>query len=301
MNVQRPLAIVNDRAGRFGSAARVPALLRGFAAQYGCAMTIRMVRGEGDARHFAGRAAAAGHDVLIVAGGDGTLAEAASGMRAAPLPLLILPTGSANLLARELNIPLDVPRALALLAEGTLRPIDCGYVPEHDRILLTAAILGVGTRIFEDAVGTFKNVLGYPAYVLAAFKNLRRQERAHFQMTVDGRVREEQGQMAVVANTNVGSLRPLHLGPSVRLDDGILDVIVFRHQNVMDLLSIIAGMVRNPDRPHPQLAYDRARDVRITAQPQLPIGMDGETLPDAALHVTVQPHALCVFVPRAGS
>lgn len=298
MRWRNALAIINPRAGRWGSERAVPRLLRKAFATHSNQVTIRTVGGSLDAQTWAEHAAQEGFDFLIVSGGDGTVHAAATGLlRSQTLPLAILPTGSGNLLAAELGIPRRIASAIELLETGSVRTIDIGNVTSHDRLLLAVGAVGYGSTIIADARQELKSFLGRPAYYVSALKHLIRIPRAHFSCRFDGTLAEIDAQMIVVANTDIETLSLRRLGATIAVDDGLLDVLVFSHKNFQEFAKVLSGIVLPGKKRTLQLQTFQAKDVAIEATPPLPLVLDGEQYESGPLHVRAAHRAIPILVP----
>lgn len=299
MKWKKALAVINPRAGRWGSEKAVPRLLRFAFEKNGGDLVIRTIAGSQDARIWATHAAGEGFDLIIVSGGDGTIHETVNGfLRSTPLPIAIVPTGSGNLLARELGIPKKPKSAIRLIHAGGLRSIDVGAMTSHDRVLLNALTLGYGSRIIADARKELKNLFGYPAYILTALRHMIRITRAKFHCVIDGVEKDFDAQMVMLANVGLTSLRLRKLGPRVLPDDGRFNLILFRHRRFQDLLSILAGIALPHRKPSVRLASYLGKTFTLTSQPSLPLLVDGEACESGTVTVEVRPRAAVFLVPE---
>jgi YegS/Rv2252/BmrU family lipid kinase len=295
MHWNKALAIINPRAGRWRSEKNAARLLRNAFAHEGGSLVIREVSGAQDARMWAKEAAREGFDCCIVVGGDGTIHEVVNGFSLSTmLPLAILPTGSGNVLAAELGIPKAIKDAVRCVHHGRLRTIDIGRALSHGRCFTNALTVGYGSRIIADARQELKTLFGYPAYILTAFAKLISIPTAQFRCVFDGAAHQFEAQMILVANVSFKSLRLHHIGPPVSIDDGLLTAMVFRHKTLQDLARLLAGIVRRPQTPLPQVQIFSARTIEITSEPLLPVLFDGELCESKAVRVAVWPHSLPV-------
>lgn len=302
MTLHKALAIINPKAGRHGSEKDVARELQKQCTPLGIDLAIRMVEKEDDARTWAASAGADGCDVVIVAGGDGTINETVVGLRSGGnLPIAIIPTGSANLLAMELGIPANVPKAVAIALKGEIQHIDLAYCASHKRYLLNAAAIGYASKVFEDAKQHYKNVFGFPAYLFAGFKNIFSVKAHRFFCTIDDREEPIKAQMVVIANNNLAGLRLVNLGPKVLYNDGKLDLIAFDHKNAVAIARLMADMMLNPTTPKPQLRYFQARTIEVRTKFQQPITIDGEVFRGKYFQATILPGGLSVVVPAAAT
>lgn len=301
MRYHNVLAIINPRAGRKGSEKHVGQHLTEFCKRRGANLSIRTIAGPADARVWAAHAAQEGFDSVAIAGGDGTINETVAGLHeSVMLPILLVPTGSTNLIAQELKIPKTPAKAILLLEEGEERPCDLANVTSHDRVMVTSVAVGYGSRIVEDAREVLKNFLGYPAYLVAAVKNIIRVPTASFTCTVDGVAATLTGQMVLVSNMNMTSLKLVNFGPRVRPDDGKLNLIVFNHSSVTKIVELVANMVLFPDKPKPELTILEGTKIEVHATPSLPITIDGEMVQGDRVTIECLPSAMTVIVPKTG-
>jgi len=125
-------------------------------------------------------------DALAVYGGDGTLTEAIGGLIGSDVPLIILPGGTANVMAKELGIPLDLKEACGLLSQfpATLKSIDVG---EFDKRYFVVGIsFGFGADLVKGADRVTKNKFGILSYFLSAAEALMRTRKAVYHLNIDG-------------------------------------------------------------------------------------------------------------------
>ncbi len=249
----------------------------------------------GDACRMAREAAQSGVDVVAVYGGDGTIADAAAGLAGQGVPMAILPGGTANNMAHELGIPLNLAQAARLIVEGgTVQPIDVGRVGERLFLvrlsigLLADAVLGAGAEI--------KAQFGELAYIFAALQAMREPHAARYRVTVDRQTEEVEGVGAFVANSGSAALHSVPIAPHVDASDGLLDAVVFRRADLPSIISY-AVSAATPDILPAPLPHWRGREIAISTQPPHRAAADGEPLGQTPLMASVVPRALAVIVP----
>lgn len=179
------------------------------------------------------RAIDAGADVVVAIGGDGTVRAVAESVAGTGIPLGIIPMGTGNIFARNMDLPLgDIPALLRIALDGRDVPTDVGRVvlnrgpkgPDEEHLFLVMAGVGFDAEMVAGADERLKRRLGWLAYFFAAIKHLR-SRRIHAAVSVDGS-REVQGQMRTVLFTNVGRLPGgLILAPDATAEDGLLDAV----------------------------------------------------------------------------
>lgn len=295
MTWKAPLLIVNPKAGRNGSERDA---VRAMQNHFGQSLTVKTVAELSDTRQWAAAANKNGHDLLVIAGGDGTINEAVTGMKqGGMLPLGILPTGSGNLLAQELGLPHNIAKAASVLAHGTEHAIDIGFSPSHQQYIVNAAAIGFGSQLFEDANQGLKNILGYPAYLVAALKHIFTIRKSRFLCQFDEHGVALFTQVLIIANSNLASIRFVNFGNNVTIDDGLLDVMAFGHNHIGDMASIVGTMMLHPGELPDRMSHHQAATIQIRTRETVPMTIDGETFHGSYLEVIALPRALTVIVP----
>lgn len=253
-----------------------------------------MAKKEGDVYALAKEMAARGDvAVLAVCGGDGTVMEAARALYRTNTALAIIPGGTANVMAKELNIPLEVDAALELLRSGnTVRSIDMGLV--NDCPFLIRVNMGLFSDMITETDPALKEKWGQLAYGLTAFQTLGR-DAVTFELTIDGRSFEQEAVALTVTNAgNVGRAGYSFL-PDISVDDGLLDVIALDKADVGSLLRVTGSILLQKDSS--VLKHWKARSVSVRLPPGSSWLCDDKEENATDLSIKVAPAALRVVVP----
>jgi diacylglycerol kinase (ATP) len=254
----------------------------------------------GDAIRFAKAAAKEGVDALAVYGGDGTLMEAISGLIGSEIPLVILPGGSANVMATELGIPTDLKEACTLLSPGRIdtRTIDVGQFDK--RYFLVGISLGFQADIVNGADRKTKNKIGILAYFLSAVRALKITKKAVYHLRIDGQEHEVQGLMCLITNTGNLGFSNISFDKHIDVSDGFLDVVVVRKANLsLFRLMVVTWLKRERPDNLELVEHWQGKDISVSASPKQMIQCDGELLEKLPLHIKVVPGAIRVVVPKA--
>ena len=236
-----------------------------------------------------------GCDVVFVAGGDGTVMAAATAMASSGVPLAILPVGTGNLLARNLDLPLnDETACLRIGIAGRDRAIDVAGVA--DRKFVVMAGLGFDAAIMRDAPEGLKKAVGWPAYVVSATKHLRGRGMRVTITLDDGTPLQRRVRTVVVGN--VGKLQGnIPLLPDAKPDDGVLDIVVISIRNVLDWVRVGGRVMRRADVPDRRMERFTAKHVLIEASHTQPRQLDGDVIePGKLMDIHIEPGALTVRV-----
>lgn len=234
-------------------------------------------------------------DVVFVCGGDGTVMAAVTALAGCEMPLAILPAGTGNLLARNLDLPLnDEEEALRIGISGRTKEIDVAAV--EDRKFAVMAGLGFDAAIMRDAPEGLKKKVGWPAYVVSAGKHLRGRG-IRVTLTVDDGTPMHRRVRTVVVG-NVGKLQGnIPLLPDAEPDDGYLDVVVIAPRNVIDWMRVTGRVVRRAHVPDRRMERFRAKHVLIEASRSQPRQLDGDVIEDGrTMDIRIEPRALKVRV-----
>lgn len=241
-----------------------------------------------------------GFDTVVAAGGDGTISGVIDGLVHTGLLLGILPVGTVNTLARELDIPLDLESALSLLVgeHATIR-MDVGQVEGHC-IALNASV-GVSTSTMQATGQQEKRRFGPLAYLVPGLKALFGAQPHDFEIEVDGCSRHWRASEVVVANGGTVGDPVLRWGPDIRVDDGQLDLCVVRARSLLDYLLIAWNLLWGTQRRDRRLRCQRVRhSVSIQGRETMPVQVDGEIVGETPIRVEVLPHAVHVIIPEPG-
>jgi diacylglycerol kinase family enzyme len=250
---------------------------------------------------MAREAVAAGATVVAVAGGDGTVRAVAEGLTGTGVALAVVPQGTGNLLARNLELPLDVDTALDAVVDGTDRRIDVGRLVGGDdegTVFTIMAGAGFDAAMMRDAPEGLKAAVGWPAYLVGGARGMRRQ-RARLELVVDGGA-PVRARVRTVLVGNLGKLQGgLELLPDARPDDGLLDVALVAPRNPFDWARLAWRGLTGRHRTDHRLRTWQAREVDVRLQRPQPRQVDGDLVPDRdRLTVRVEPGALVVRVPK---
>ncbi|WP_395672546.1 diacylglycerol/lipid kinase family protein [Inquilinus sp.] len=262
---------------------------------------------EGDALSRALDAAfASDAEAILVGGGDGTIIAAAERLLAegraggACRPLGIVPLGTANLLARDLGIPLSPEAALPALLAGTTKRIDVGLV--NGRIFLNSSLPGIAPRMVQqrERMRHTPGPLKWLRLVRAFFRGFDRGPRLHVVLQADDRpVRLVTRTLAVSNNPLAEGFGAIH--SRAALDGGVLGVYAARIGRRLDLWRLLARLVAGTWQHDPATAALASRRINvISRRTRLWVANDGENhLLATPLRYRILPRALTVLVPRA--
>jgi YegS/Rv2252/BmrU family lipid kinase len=251
-------------------------------------------QGPGDGVRLAQLAAEQSYDVVIAAGGDGTINEVVNGLAGSTTALATLPLGTVNVWARELGLPLNPRVAAEALLGWQVRSIDLGLA--GGRYFLLMAGVGFDAEVAAGVRPEEKRRLGALAYVLYGLDRVLRVRGTRAVLTIDGRRVKGRIMLVVVGNSQLygGVVKITH---RATIDDGLLDVCVIKGDGLLSALVHAFSILRRRYSLDQEIEYYRARTVKITARPALPVQVDGDTFGETPITVQVVPGALHALMP----
>ncbi|MDK1360556.1 diacylglycerol kinase family protein [Arthrobacter sp. zg-Y1219] len=247
-----------------------------------------------------------GADVVVAAGGDGTIREVARALANAPAALGLLPLGTGNLLARNLGLPVaDLPASVRAALHGQERRIDMGTMTLENSVtgqgsssaFLVMGGIGLDAEVLAATRDDLKKRVGWMAYSEAGVRLLPGR-RTKMSISVDGeppRVRKVRS----ILFANIGRLPAgIDFIPEARMDDGLLDVVVMSPRGLAGWLWLAGKVVTKYPKDIPVIDHRRARTVEIRVGQPTRTQLDGDVTGAAtSVRVQVNPLALLVRAP----
>lgn len=266
--------------------------------------------GPGDATTYAREAVAQGCEAIFVVGGDGTLAQVADGLIGSDTALGVLPGGTGNVFARQLNLPVAGPlhpkpmlEATRALLAGNIRRVDVGSVTLQGGIVRHfLAWSGIGfDAMVNRAVNADperKRQLGLAAFALTAFMSLRDMAGTATRLRVDGTRANCRLLMLVVNNIQLYGV-VFKMAENAVIDDGELDVYAFQGKDPSRILLHTARLALRRHVTDPQVGIYRGRRIEIAPRRPLPVHVDGDYVGETPAIIEILPHALNLMVPAS--
>ena len=212
-------------------------------------------------------------------------------------PLGIIPLGTANVLARELGIPVLLDAAVSLLA-GPHKTAAIDAMKVKDKHYFTQVGVGIDSLMIAGTTRERKRRFGRVAYMTTAVACLVGFEPRRFVVRVDGRTTHRRASQVLLANCGTLGQPPFRWGPDIAPGDGRIDVCIARARTLVDYTRLGWLVLRGRHRDSPNVHYLVAhRSVSIHTKKALPVQADGEIIGETPVEVRVIHGAIRVVVP----
>lgn len=268
--------------------------------QQGWQAELRLTQHAGDARLLAKEAVAQKIDVAIAFGGDGTINEVIQELAGSETTLGVLPSGTVNVWAREIGIPLDIAGARNVLLHGQTRRIDLGHTPGHYFLLMAGVGLdGEVTNAVEKKPAKRFGVLGYllmSAWFGLSYPSFRAS------LEIDGRTVKINALQIIVGNTQLygGAIKYTW---HAKFDDGLLDVCVVKKQTALKRIATISDFLLRREQRKQWVSYFTCTSLTISTRKSVAMQIDGDhkgyiNENDTSTTFNIVPGALKVIIPQ---
>ena len=319
--------IYNPNAGRIDVRRELGLVIK-YLERNGWTVVFHETRTPLEATALARRAALEGADVVIAAGGDGTVNEVVSGLVNTHVALGVLPIGTTNVWALQMRIPtvnpifMPSPRlakfmfdleeriehvlplsyyrsvlldAARVLVEGETCTVDVGQV--NDRYFLMWAGIGLDAAVTENVAAEDKKNHGMWAVLGTALDTVREYESTEVKLTLDGQVREINTPLIVASNIQLyGGLFPLSVRACV--NDGKLDVCIFKGEGLFTAMQYVFRIVSRQHLRDPEMEYYQSEEIVVESAQPLPVHVDDEPFTNTPVTIRVVPGALEAILPK---
>jgi diacylglycerol kinase (ATP) len=264
--------------------------------------SVKVTKQAGDAEQLAREALERGVELVVAAGGDGTLNEVVNGLSVdfGRAILGLLPMGTGNDFARTIGVPNNLEEALAVLKEGRVRTIDVARaeVDGQSRCFLNMSAGGFSGEVSERA-GDAKELWGPLAYMRAAIGALPELKGFLTRITLNGAETLELETYNIVVSNGRYVASGIPVAPQAVLDDGLLDVMIAPATTIPQLAVLVPTVLLGRHADSDLLLFRKATRVEIQCDPPMGFNVDGELLGEGPARFEIVPRALRMIVGPA--
>lgn len=298
MSNRKATLISNPKTGRYASRRHRPIQeLASLLESRGVEVELRLTSGPGEATEIAARAARNGSSDVIVAGGDGTINEAIHGLVGTKARLAIIPRGTANVLARELGLPLDDKQAALIAAGGKSRRIHLGLAIDENTHSSRHFVLMAGIGLDASVVGrvhpSLKKRIGKGAFWISGLSHLATWNPHPFTLEIEGRTYDATFAAIGKAARYGGDLS---ITPGASLNQPEFEICIIETSSRFRYLHLLSYAMRNGmPQDKPEVRFVKATSVKASGH--APVQVDGELIGQLPMRFEIAPHSLEVIVP----
>lgn len=298
----RATLIYNPMSGTLQAEAALPGVLTVFRSA-GWQVEVQATTRAGEANRLAAQARDQQRQVVLIAGGDGTLNEAANALAHSAVALGVLPCGTANVWARQIGLPIPTPlrpdrlvEAARLLLDGSIRPIDLGRARDRYFVMWSGIGLDALVTATIEPRPKWAKRLGVISYGVHAFMTMLPFRGTRMQVVVDDQRIRCRALMVLVSNAQLyGGIA--EVAPEAIMDDGILDVRIYKGDSFWQTLRHMLRVILRQRAPDPQLIQVRGQHISVVTRRKCYVHVDAEPCGQTPITIDVVPLALQMIVP----
>ncbi|WP_181347898.1 diacylglycerol kinase [Thalassobacillus sp. CUG 92003] len=272
--MKRARIIYNPTSGREVFKKLLPDVLQRFE-QAGYEASTHATTSAGDATKAATIAVQRNFDVIVAAGGDGTINEVINGIaeQDGRPKLGIIPMGTTNDFARALSVPRNIHKAVDIILDDYTMALDIGRV--NDQYFMNIAGGGKLTELSYEVPSKLKTMLGQLAYYLKGIEMIPSLRPTYVELEYDGKEFKGEIMLFLVSNTNsVGGFEKL--APKAQMDDGLFDLMIIEKMNIAEFIRLATLALTGNHLSHPNFIHTTASRVKVQNEEKMQLNIDGE-------------------------
>ncbi len=254
---------------------------------------LRSTSRTGHAEALAREAAAEGFERIVAAGGDGTVNEVVNGIAGSGATLGLLPLGTMNVFATELGLPAtDLTKCWQIIEGDKTRLVDLPCA--NGKHFVQLAGVGLDAQVVQETSSAFKRSFGPLSYIVSAAQIAARQP-PQLRIQSEHAVTEE-GSFVLVGNGRLYG-GPFPFFKQAVVDDGLLDVLVFKRLNYLQMIRYLQDVIFSSQITSPEVEYFQTPALRVSSEEAVPVEIDGELIGNCPVEFTITRHGLRVLTP----
>jgi len=280
----------------------------------GWEVDIKPTQAAGHATRLASEAVQRRRQLVLAAGGDGTLGEVVNGLAGSQTMMGVLPAGTSNSFARELQLPLpgllsenNLILASDALMAGRVQTIDLGFTSYSDSEKMVGRywILWTGTGADSFLLNEIEprpkwsKRIGWPSYIVHGLPALTKFSHVHAIVEVDGHQFEDDYILVLISNCQRYAGGFITLSPDAKVDDGLLEVWLFGGRGLASLSRHTVRALQGQASADPDAILLRGREITVHTESPTPVQSDGDPAGTTPLHCSVRPASLLLLTPQS--
>lgn len=259
----------------------------------GFKLDIYSTKQERQAAELTKRAIKDGNEIIVAVGGDGTVSEVINGVKNSTIKFGLIPSGTADVFAREMGIPTHNPfLACNIIEQGKTRHIDLGKI-ENNYFVLMAGV-GFDAQVVNEIKPELKRLFKDIAYPLTGLRTLLTYRPSLMQIKTDSH--STGGYFVVVGNARFYAGR-FSITRKARIDDGLLDVCVFKGKTMASFIKFIQGVATGQHLKLADVLYCQTKEIWISSEHRTLVQADGDVIGETPVKISIIPQSLEVLIP----
>jgi YegS/Rv2252/BmrU family lipid kinase len=236
-------------------------------------------------------------DLLIAAGGDGTVSLISNKAINTEKTLGVIPLGTGNLLAQELKIPINLEKALNLITADNPKTFLMDTIKLDDRCCLLNVSAGLSPKVMKSTQSKEKQRYGLMAYIVNFVKQFLGLKRHRFFIDYDDHNLSFVASEVLITNGGSAGVETLKLSDNIELNDGQLDLFIIRAKNFYDVINLVISLFSKKNRQSSIMKHVKfSKHCRIETQTPLSVQADGDTIGETPIEIKVLHESLRVII-----
>lgn len=254
-------------------------------------------KGKGDAMNETIKSCSEDWDILIACGGDGTINEVATGIMKGQnkIPVAILATGTVNDFATSMKLPTQPKEFCEMILKRNVIDVDLGKANNNYFVNVLAG--GIITNVAHQVPVEMKTLFGRAAYYIAGLREMPRQMLNPFHIEIESEEYSFDGEVLLFLVTNTASIGGFKgLAPSAQVEDGLLDCIIIRKVEILDVIPVFVSLLKGDITTSPNVKHFKTKKMKIKSKEPMQFDMDGEYGGELPVDLEVVPASFRILI-----
>ena len=234
-------------------------------------------------------------DFFTVLGGDGTIREVVEGMIDNPKPIGIIPTGTVNVLALELNLPFLATHAVDTIINGYTKKIDIGLVNNKPFILMTSA--GIDALAVHNVNLKVKKIFGKITYLISGIKSFLTYKPHLMKIYIEDINIIEYGYLVIISNSKFYGGK-FQIDSDASIDDGILNLFIFKNHGFLNTIRLFLGVITGLHKAFNDCKFYKCKKIKLESEKKVYMQIDGDKAPPPPAYIEIKEKFLEIFLPN---
>ncbi|MFU8827647.1 MAG: diacylglycerol/lipid kinase family protein, partial [Brevefilum sp.] len=240
-----------------------------------------------------------GVDLFLAAGGDGTISMISTHLIGQDIPLGIIPLGTGNFLAKSLDIPLKIDQALDLITSNDHTKVKIDTFRLDERFFLLNISVGVSPKVMRAVDSDQKQHLGFFAYLINFTQQIFGLKMHRIEIDCDHQQTSVLASEILITNIGTAGVDPLTWSEDITLNDGVMDLLIFRAANIWDILGMLASIFAKKGKFNPVIKFMQIKEYcRVSASTPLYTQADGDIVGETPFTIKIYPGSLTLIAGK---